>query len=130
MNFKITAKIMDLVTELVKEGYRGTATICNNYCTGTKAVLGESFSIELSGFCKETLHLVEDEEGFVWCVGRYSTEDSFENPTVENIVDIAWDMFNTYESRGYSMPYEFESLFVKYGKIVKKVVTTETYERV
>lgn len=129
MTYKVTEKVLGLVEELFNEGYDGEATFTNCYCTGTGAVLGESYSIKLTGFCKEYLHLTENKEsGKVLFVGRYSLENEILNPTVEDIVYCAWIMYKTYKDRGYSMPSEFRDLFEKYGYIEKKIITQEIWE--
>ena len=97
MAYKITQKVLDLVEELFAEGYEGTTEITNSYCTGTKGVLGESVSVMLYGFCKETLHLVEDTDtNEVLFVGRYSEEYRSKTPSVEDIVKIAREMQEFY----------------------------------
>lgn len=121
MTYKITQKVTELVESLFEEGYVGEVSVTNSYCTGTKSVLGESFSVMLSGFCKESLHLVEDiESGEIVFVGRYEQEGSIPEPAVEDIVHIAWEMFDTYEDCGYSLPEEFRSLFLKYDYLEEK----------
>lgn len=129
MSFKITEKVTTLVEELFKEGYQGDCEFTNSYCTGTYEVLGDAYSLKLSGFCKESLHVVENTEtGEIYFVGRYSTEAVKAEPTVEDIVSIAWIVYKCYNDRGYSMPSEFKDLFVKYGYLTKKTITKEVWE--
>ena len=126
MAYKITQKVLDLVEELFAEGYEGTTEITNSYCTGTKGVLGESVSVMLYGFGKETLHLVEDTEtNEVLFVGRYSEEYRSKTPSVEDIVKIAWEM-----QESYSMPSEFEKLFLKYGYMKEEIVVKKVYKKI
>ena len=126
MVYKITQKVIDLIEELFAEGYEGTAEITNYSCTGTKGVLGESVSVMLYGFCKETLHLAEDTEtNEVLFVGRYSEEYRSKTPAVEDIVKIAWEM-----REGYSMPSEFEKLFLKYGYMKEEIVVKKVYKKI
>ena len=115
--YKITQRCIELVEEIFKEGYGGTAEITRSYCSGTQDVLGEAFSIQLSGFCKETLHIVEDTdtEDLIF-VGRYAVERV--EPTVEGVVEAAWSFYKSYKGSGYRIPSEFEGLFKKYGYIV------------
>ena len=131
MTYKITQKVLDLVDALFNEGYEGECTITNGYCTGTADVLGDTRSCMLTGFCKETLHLVEDTDtGEIVFVGRYGTEKCYENPTVEYVVAIARDMSEIYGTRGYGMPSEFETLFLKYGYIKEEIVTKKVYKKI
>lgn len=126
MTYKITRKVLDLVENLIRAGYRGEVKITDSYPTGTWTVLEGAVVIELSGFCKESLYIVEDLLiGTVCFVGRYSLEDSYEDPTVEDIIRTAWNMYTSYESRGYGLPYEFEDLFIQHGYL-KKVTETKT----
>ena len=127
MEYKITQKILDLVEALFKEGYTGTAEITNSYPTGTAKVLGGSFSVELSGFSKETLFLTSplNTQDVVF-VGRYDHEGLYIDPTVEDVVFCAWHKYKVHKERGFSLPSEFEELFKKYGYLKKKVV--EVYE--
>lgn len=123
--YKITQRCIELVEELFKEGYGGTAEITSSYCTGTQDVLGEAFSIQLSGFCKETLHIVEDTDSKdLLFVGRYNIERV--EPTVEGIVDLAWSLYKCYKCSGYSIPHEFKALFKKYGYLIEKKVPAKT----
>lgn len=131
MTYKITQKVLDLVESLFNEGYEGECTITNGYCTGTLDVLGDTRSCMLTGFCKETLHLVEDTEtGEIVFVGRYSIEKRCKDPNVEDIVVIAWDMWETHGTRGYGMPSEFVTLFLKYGYMQEEVVTKKVYKKI
>lgn len=73
MTYKITERVADLVQSLIKAGYEGEVTMTNDYCTGTRAFLEESFSLQLTRFCKECLYISENTEtGDIVCVGRYS----------------------------------------------------------
>lgn len=129
MTYKITENVLKLVQDLKDEGYSGTVEITKSYASGTKDILGESISVQLSGFCKESLYLVEDTEtGELVVVGRYSKEGSYLSTVgvVELIVQIAWEFYKAYKPRGYTMPFEFQSLFVKYGYL--KAKTVEVYE--
>lgn len=130
MTYKITQKVTELVESLFEEGYTGDAIITKSLYSGTEDILGESFSVMLSGFCKESLYIVEDiESGDIVFVGRYKQEASIPEPAVEDIVCIAWEMFNAYEDSGYQLPEEFRSLFLKYGYLEEKVVTTKVYSK-
>lgn len=131
MEYKVTQKVLDLVEKLFEEGYKGSVEITKGYATGTAKHLEGSLSVQLSGFCKEHLYMVETVgEGYgvncVMFVGRYDELGLAEEPNVETVVDIAWRKYKTYKDRGYSMPHEFEALFVKYGYLKKKIV--EVYE--
>ena len=131
VEYKITQKVLDLVEKLFEEGYKGSVEITKGYATGTAKHLEGRLSVQLSGFCKEHLYIVE-RTGSGYCdalvfVGRYDCLGDY--PTdcdVHTVVDIAWQKYKTYKDRGYGMPHEFESLFVKYGYLKKKVV--EVYE--
>lgn len=127
MAYKLTTKVLGLVEQLIEEGYSGDATLSRCGCSGTQSVMDENGCktwIELSGFAKETLNLVEDlETGEIVAVGRYSYEGTVD--TVEDIVRMSWDMFTCYEGSGYSMPSEFESLYEKYGFIKKEEVVVK-----
>ena len=125
--YKVTQKVLDLVEDLFKQGYQGEATLTTSYASGTRNVLGDTLSVQLSGFCKETLHLVEDlddPDNDVFCVGRYGEEGYADS--VERIVGLAWSMYKAYKQSGYSMPHEFEELFKKYGYLKQKVVPAKT----
>lgn len=130
MNYKITEKVTTLVENLIKEGYDGDVTLTNSYCTGTAQFLGESMSVQLNGFCKETMQIVEDmDSGEVLFVGRYDLELRHKDPSVETIVELAWDMYKSYkEYKNWSMPEEFKSLFLKYGYLKEKKVTKTILE--
>lgn len=130
MEYKVTQKVTDLVAELIKAGYEGEATLTNSYCTGTSAFLGDTFSIQLTGFCKECLYVVEDtDNGEILFVGRYDLEARHMNPTVEDIVEIAWGMYRSYKSySGYCMPEQFRELFIEHGKLKEKKITKTVYE--
>ena len=125
MTYKITQRCINLVEALFNEGYDGVATITNRYATGTYSVLGDIFSIELTGFCKETLYVVEDiDTEELLFVGRYAKE--YVSESVEGIVDLAWGVYKSYKHSGYSIPCEFEELFKKYGYLVKETVPVKT----
>lgn len=130
MTYKVTQKVLDLVEELFEVGYEGEATFTNSGCSGTMDFLDGAFAIQLSGFCKETLHLVEDTDtGCVVAIGRYDIESENVND-VEGIVAIAWNMYYCYEDSGYAMPSAFLDLFKKYDYIKEKTRTTTYYEKV
>lgn len=130
MTYKVTQKVLDLVEELFKDGYGGEAVFTNSGCNGTLDFLDGAFAMQLSGFCKETLHLVEDTDtGCVVAIGRYDIERE-DVKTVEDIVDVAWSMYCCYEDSGYAMPSEFLDLFKKYGYIKERTRTTTYYEKV
>ena len=122
MAYKLTTKVIDLVEKLRDEGYCGSIELTSCGCSGTQAVMDENdckLWIELTGFAKETLNLAENlETREIVAVGRYSYEGEVD--TVEDIVRMSWYMFTSYESSGYSIPSEFESLYEKYGFIKKK----------
>ena len=125
--YKVTQRVIDLVEQLFQEGYTGAATFSNGYASGTKEVLGVSFSLQLTGFCKETLHLTEDSDGNIVFVGRYYEKRRDEDATVQDIVLIAWKMYKSYKTySSYSRPYEFDVLFEKYGYITKKTQIVES----
>lgn len=129
MAFKVTTRVMELVEQLIQEGYEGDATITNDYCTGTKEVLGNAISVQLSGFSKECLYLVEDTEtGDIVAVGRYNLEYREPEYSVQAIVAKAYEFYQYSKDRGYRLPDAFKNLFVKYGHIVKKTKTTEVWE--
>lgn len=123
--YQITPRVLQLVTDLFNEGYQGTSEITKSYCTGTKEVLGDAGSVQITGFCKESLHIVEDvETNEIVLVGRYEEEDrSKEGYTVEDIVRKAYYFFQVYQPRGYGEPLEFQKLFEKYGLVKVKTVT-------
>ena len=131
MEYKITEKVLNLVEQLIADGYSGIVELTKAYASGTKEYLGQSLSVQLSGFCKEHLYIVECigegyGNGCVMFVGRYDELGLAEEPNVETVVDIAWHKYKTYKDRGYGLPSEFESLFVKYGYLKKVLV--EVYE--
>jgi len=130
MTFKITERLLDAVGELLKEEYEGDIRISESYCTGTRNVLGNTASVELTGFCKESLYIVDDLQNEKYLlVGRYGKECelSYDELTVEKLTEIAWNFYKTYKQRGYSRPYEWESLFKKHGFVTSttKVVNVE-----
>ena len=125
MPYKVTEKVTTLVEALFEAGYNGEATLTTSYCSGAAEVIGGSMSVQLSGFCKETLCIVEDTDtGELVFVGRYNAKDV--RDSVEGIVQCAWQMFQSYKPRGYSMPSAFEELFKKYGYLKQKVVPAKT----
>ena len=123
--FKVTQRVIDLVQDLFRAGYEGTAELTSCGCSGTEAVLHGAFAMQLSGFCKESLHITEHEDGRIFFVGRYNLEFDDESPTVDDIVSCAWNKYLTYKGRGYSMPDEFKALFISKGYI-KEVTRTVT----
>ena len=78
MTYKLTTKVLELVEQLIEEGYGGSAELCRHGCSGTWEVMFENDCktwIELTGFAKETLNLVEDmDTGEIVAVGRYGYE--------------------------------------------------------
>ncbi len=127
----ITPAVIELVEALYNEGYEGTAELTRSYPSGIADELDGCFSIQLSGFCKETLHLVVNAETNEMCAfGRYSIEERWpvgEYPVVKDIVRIAFSMFYDYKDRGYSLPHEFRDLLIKYEYMEVK---TETVTKV
>ena len=120
--YHITNRTVELVQELKKRGYSGQATITNRYPTGAKAIMGDDFSIELTGFCKESMYLCEEKDScnFIM-VGRYDLEFDL-RPTdgrskIDLLIEQAWRKYKTYKPRGYSMPCEWEEVFKKTGYI-------------
>ena len=124
MIFKVTEKVLRLVDKLYEEGYSGECIYSTPGYSGALELLQNTRSLNLSGFCKETLHLVENiSTNEIVAVGRYSTED-YDVESVKDIATIAWDMYLMYENSGYSMPSEFIELFKKYGYIEEVQTTT------
>ena len=127
MTFKVTEKVLRLVDELYEEGYSGGCVYSPPWYSGALETLRNTRSLNLSGFCKETLHIVENlATNEIAAVGRYSIEDG-DVESVKDIVRIAWDMYLAYENSGYSMPSEFIELFKKYDYIEE--VQTTTYAK-
>lgn len=127
MTFKVTEKVLRLVDELYEEGYSGECVYSTPGYSGALEILQNTRALSLSGFCKETLHLVENlATNEIVAVGRYSVEDS-DVESVKDIARISWDMYLFYENSGYSMPSEFIELFKKYDYIEK--VQTTTYAK-
>ena len=128
---KITTRLMEVVTQLIRDGYQGEVKITNTGCSGTADILQGAFALELTGFCKETLYLVDDEETqrFIF-IGRYSAEGiyAYEQVDTEYLTRIAWSFYKIYKGRGYSRPTEWENLFEKFGLITKKEVTRTEIE--
>lgn len=125
MAYKVTEKVTNLVQALFNTGYGGEAVLTTSYCSGAAEVIGGNMSVQLSGFCKETLCIVEDTDTCkLVFVGRYHEE--WLEESVEGIVQCAWGMYQSYKPRGYSMPHEFEELFKKYGYLKQKVVPAKT----
>lgn len=124
MTYKLTTKVLELVEQLIEEGYGGNATLSRYGYTGTRKVMSENgckLWVELSGFAKETLNLAEYlETGEIVAVGRYSYKGTVE--TVEDVVRKSWELYNYHEYKGYSMPSEFESLYEKCGFIKREEV--------
>lgn len=116
--FRISSTVTDLVIKLFDEGYKGTASLSRGEFSVAKEYLKGGYAFALSGFCKEILHITEDEYGNIHFIGRY--EGQFIDPsqaTVESIVHTAWMTYLQYKGSGYDLPYEFKSLFEKYGYI-------------
>lgn len=113
----INQKIISLVENLLKEGYEGVVEIVDTYPSGIADYLKDHLSVKLDGFCKENLYISANHENLVEFYGRYYYEGMFTEPTVENVVKMAWDKYKYYSSYGdnYSRPAEFEKLFIKYG---------------
>lgn len=133
MEYKITEKVLNLVECLFSEGYSGVVEITKSYATGTKEHLSDSLSVQLSGFCKEQLYIVECVgegygNGCIMFVGRYNELGLAESPNVGTVVELAWNKYKIYKDRGYGLPTEFEKLFLKYGYLKKK--TVEVYEEI
>ncbi|MPS98565.1 MAG: hypothetical protein E2581_08700 [Pseudomonas sp.] len=126
--FKITEKVMSLLTSLMDAGLQGEARLTNTYCTGAREILGASYSMELTGFSKETLCVAEDEAGNIVLVGRYAEVDRQPEFSVKDIVQIAYGKYRAYKPSGYDMPHEFRALFVEHGLIAKRVRTVEEWE--
>lgn len=123
MSYEITPKIVALLKELKAAGYTGSMEITAGMTSGTTHVLQGALCVQLAGFCKECLHLVEDTEtGNVVAIGRYAIEDEYTDLTVPEIVSIAWRMYKDYKNSGYLMPGEFKKLFTEYGYITEKTV--------
>lgn len=123
--YKITERVIGLVEQLFAEGYEGEATLSFSYCSGTANIIGSAMSVQLTGFCKETLHLVEDSDGQIVFVGRYNEERRMPEATVADIVAVAWSMYRTYKASKYSRPSEFASLFEKHGYLTKQTRVVE-----
>lgn len=127
MNFKITQRCIDLVSALIEAGYKGEIKITNGYATGTKEILGTAPSIQLSGFCKESMYLVEDMNiESLYLVGRYKIQLVQTDISVDEIAHVAWMTYQSYKSRDYKRPTEWDALFVKLGYL--KEVTRVTLE--
>ena len=130
MKYKITERVTQLVQDLFDAGYEGEATLTNSYCTGTASFFEQGqLSVQLTGFCKECLYIVEDtESGDITCIGRYSLELEKREVGVPDIVECAWDMYKSYKDSGYSMPSEFKEMFIRSGYIKEKKVTKTVWE--
>lgn len=116
MTYQVTQQILDLVKNLFDQGYEGEAQLTNCYPSGAEAILGESLSVQLSGFCKESLYLVEDTNlDTILAVGRYGEEGHYGALNVSDVVYIAWRFYKEYKYQGYDIPHEFADLFKKYG---------------
>lgn len=125
MTYKITDRCLALVSDLFDGGYDGDARLTRRYPSGAANFLAGVISIELTGFCKETLYLVEDTDtNNILFVGRYNEEDV--EPTGAGIVAHAWTMYRSYKTSGYSIPTEFTDLFKKHGYLKQKVVPEHT----
>lgn len=121
--FEVSRRVVRLAESLIAEGFGGTVVLTNSYATGTKKLLNGQFSLRLSGFCKESLYIVEDPtDGEIGFFGRYALHSWYRNPTVESIVDLAWNVYLSYKSLGYTRPVEFEKLFIKYGYLTEKTI--------
>lgn len=123
-NFGVTTAVTRLAQALIREGYQGTVTLTNSYATGTKAVLNECFSLELTGFCKETAYLVQDlKDSEIGVIGRFGTLNWYGKCEVKDLADLAWDTYQKYKSEGFSRPTEWEKIWVKYGYLTPKTTT-------
>lgn len=126
--YTVSDKIITLVEKLIEEGYEGNISLTTSFPTSIADEFSGSVVLELSGFCKEYLYLAQCTlTGEIHAYGRYHIERYWHNDeTIEvgEIVAIAWEMFETYEANGYSMPEEFKKLFLKYEYIEEKPVTT------
>lgn len=121
--YKITEKVLTLVQQLFEEGYDGEVKIANTYYAGAGEYLKGYLAVEISGFCKEPLYLVEQiYTGAIWGIGRYREEFCSDKITVEDIVNLAWVKYQSYKDSGYSRPDEFEDLFIKYGYLVAETI--------
>jgi len=128
MSYKVTEQVTSLVEKLISAGYDGEVRFTNCYCSGAHEVLAGSYSLELSGFCKETLCISEDiATGKLIFVGRYNQEYP-DSEDVAGLVGLAYNTYKCYKERGYSMPEEFKELFKEYGHIKGKVVTKTVWE--
>ncbi len=123
--YKVTQQCIDLIEELLEEGYQGEITLSNCFCTGTANYLEDTMAIVINGFCKEQLHIAEDiTDSSIAFFGRYSVEQV--RPSVAGIVEFAWVTYQSYKQSGYSMPHEFETLFKKYGYLKQKTIPSRT----
>lgn len=135
-DFKVTERVVDLVKGLYDEGYTGTVEYETSYPSGISDELNGGHSLKLSGFCKENLYLTADADtGDIHTFGRYCSEDreyTREDSliVVEDIVRTAWFNYKSYKERGYNIPEEFKTLFVKYGFLKEKVVTETIFEEI
>lgn len=126
-SYKVTTEVIDLVKSLVEAGYEGEASLCWGYPSGAAAVLGESWSIQLTGFCKESIYITGcPVSGFV-VVGRYDRETAGADITADDLVLLAWRKYKRYKERGYGLPSEFKSLFVKRGYLKEEVKTVKRW---
>lgn len=125
--YRVTPKIIELVQQLLTEGYSGTIELTDKYATGTREVLGQAMAVQLSGFCKEHLYLVEDiEVSEILFVGRYGIKGIMcfqQEATVRDIVQLAWQVYQSYKHRGYTCPDGFVALFLKYGYLEEQTKT-------
>lgn len=116
---KVTERLIAFIEQLIEDGYDGEISITKSRASGAAQILGDAIAIELKGFCKETVQIVDDGE-YCIVIGRYSEELRTDELTTEKITEIAWRKYKTYKERGYSRPSEFEALFIKFGYLSEK----------
>lgn len=124
-NFGVTTAVTRLAEGLILAGYTGTIELTKDYPAGAKGILGSDFSLKLSGFCKENLYIVQDlKDSEIGLIGRYEVHKWMGNPSVSTVAKVAWDVYQSYKSSGYSRPPEWEEIWIKEGYLKKKVTTT------
>lgn len=123
----ITERLINTVTKLVENGYKGEVTITNSYPSGAAQYLEGRFSVKLEGFCKESVYIVDNtDKGYFEVYGRYNLDTTvdYEDADTKFFVDLAWSFYKCYKHSGYGLPYEWEDLFKVYGYIYEEVVTS------
>ncbi len=125
--YRITERVLKLAEDLIDQGYAGTIEVTRSYPSGAGEVLDGCTSLQLHGFCKESLFICESAEGNLVFVGRY--DKRFEGPEGDagDIVRLAWHSYQAYRPRGYGLPSEFVEPFVSHGWIKKQTRTVEEY---